>query len=189
MRKQEADIVLHLILIWHYHTLRDLFIQQLKICTNGIWRYSMINCYPKNAWTIYLREELTQVVILFSNAGGAPLNNITNAIISILNGQDYKFPAKPLVDQLNKTIEKVSITEAINEFNKLKSDKELYSYNERELNLLGYTYLRANKIEEAIAIFKLNIQEYPKSWNVYDSYAEALMVNGENEVAIGAQPK
>ena len=132
----------------------------------------------------YIIPQKGQVVILFSNAGGAPLNNITNAIISILNGQDYKFPAKPLVDQLNKTIEKASITEAINEFNKLKNDKELYSYNERELNLLGYTYLRANKIEEAIAIFKLNIQEYPKSWNVYDSYAEALMVNGENEVAI-----
>jgi tetratricopeptide (TPR) repeat protein len=132
----------------------------------------------------YIVPQKGQVVILFSNAGGAPLNNMTNAIINILNDQEYKFPAKPLVDQLNKTIEKASITEAINEFNKLKNDKELYSYNERELNLLGYTYLRANKIEEAIAIFKLNIQEYPKSWNVYDSYAEALLVNGENEGAI-----
>ena len=132
----------------------------------------------------YIVPEKGQVVILFSNAGGAPLNNMTNAIINILNDQEYKFPAKPLVDQLNQTIEKEGVAEAINQFNKLKSDKESYSYNERELNLLGYSYLRANKIEEAIAIFKLNIQEYPKSWNVYDSYAEALMVNGENEGAI-----
>jgi CubicO group peptidase (beta-lactamase class C family) len=132
----------------------------------------------------YIVPEKGHVVILFSNAGGAPLNNITNAIINILNDQEYKFPAKPLVDQLNQTIEKEGVAEAISQFNKLKNDKELYSYNERELNLLGYSYLRANKIEEAIEIFKLNIQEYPKSWNVYDSYAEALMVKGENEGAI-----
>ncbi len=132
----------------------------------------------------YIVPEKGQVVILFSNAGGAPLNNITNAIINILNDQEYKFPAKPLVGQLNQTIEKEGVAEAINQFNKLKSDKELYSYNEGELNQLGYSYLRANKIEEAIEIFKLNIQEYPKSWNVYDSYAEALMVKGENEGSI-----
>ena len=124
------------------------------------------------------------MVILFSNAGGAPLNSITSAIINILNDQEYNFPAKPLVDELNQTIEKEGVEEAISQFNKIKSDKESYSYNERELNLLGYSYLRANKIEEAIAIFKLNIQEYPKSGNVYDSYAEALMVKGENEGAI-----
>ena len=132
----------------------------------------------------YIVPQKGQVVILFSNAGGAPLDNMTNAIINILNDQEYKFPAKPLVDQLNQTIEKEGVAEAINQFNKLKSDKELYSYNEGELNQLGYSYLRANKVEEAIAIFELNIQEYPKSWNVYDSYAEALMVNGENEGAI-----
>jgi CubicO group peptidase (beta-lactamase class C family) len=132
----------------------------------------------------YIIPKIGQVVILFSNAGGAPLDNMTKAIINILNDQEYKYPAKPLVDQLNKTIDKEGVTEAITQFNKLKSDKESYSYNERELNLLGYSYLRTNKIEEAIAIFKLNIQEYPKSGNVYDSYAEALMVKGENEEAI-----
>ena len=132
----------------------------------------------------YIVPQKGQVVILFSNAGGAPLNDMTNAIINILNGQDYKFPAKPLVDQLNKTIKKEGITEAINQFNKLKSDKDLYSYNERELNQLGYDLLRGDKVEEAIAIFELNVKEYPKSWNVYDSYAEALMIKGEKDGAI-----
>jgi CubicO group peptidase (beta-lactamase class C family) len=132
----------------------------------------------------YIVPQKGQVVILFSNAGGAPLNGITDAIINILNGKDFKYPAKPLVDLLDQTIKKQGIAEGIDQFNKLKSDKELYSYNERELNLLGYNYLRANKNEEAIAIFKLNILEYPKSGNVYDSYAEALMAKGENKGAI-----
>ena len=132
----------------------------------------------------YIVPQKGQVVILFSNAGGAPLDNMTNAIINILNDQEYKFPAKPLVDQLNKTLEKEGITEAINQFNELKSDKDLYSYNERELNQLGYDLLRGDKVEEAIAIFELNVKEYPKSWNAYDSYAEALMIKGEKDGAI-----
>ena len=132
----------------------------------------------------YIVPQKGQVVILFSNAGGAPLDNMTNAIINILNDKEYKFPAKPLVDQLNKTLEKEGITEAINQFNELKSDKDLYSYNERELNQLGYDLLRGDKVEEAIAIFELNVKEYPKSWNVYDSYAEALMIKGEKDGAI-----
>ena len=132
----------------------------------------------------YIIPQKGQVVILFSNAGGAPLNNITDAIINILNGQEYKFPPKPLVDQLNETIEKEGITAAISQFDKLKNDKDLYSYSERELNQLGYDLLGVNKVDEALAIFKLNIQEYPKSSNVYDSYAEALMVKGENDGAI-----
>ncbi len=132
----------------------------------------------------YIVPQKGQVVILFSNAGGAPLNNITDAIINILNGQDYKFPAKPLVDQLNQTIEKEGITTAISQFNKLKNDKDLYNYSERELNQLGYDLLSANNVDEALAVFKLNIQEFPKSWNVYDSYAEALMVKGEKDGAI-----
>lgn len=132
----------------------------------------------------YIIPKKGQVVILFSNTGGAPLNGMTDAIIKILNEEDYKFPAKPLVDQLNETIEKEGIAPAISRFNKLKNDKDLYSYSERELNQFGYDLLGANKIDEALAVFKLNIQEFPKSWNVYDSYAEALMVKGENEEAI-----
>jgi len=44
--------------------------------------------------------------------------------------------------------------------------------------------LEAKKINEAIVIFKLNVKEYPDSWNVYDSLGEAYMNNGENKLAI-----
>ena len=33
-------------------------------------------------------------------------------------------------------------------------------------------------------IFKLNAKAFPKSYNVYDSYGEALLENGEQEAAI-----
>ena len=132
----------------------------------------------------YIIPEKRKVVILFSNAGGAPLNQMTVAIISILNGDEYKYPPKPLTDLLVAAIEKEGIGKAIKQFNELKTDKENYSYNERDINSLGYNFLQAKKIREAVEIFKLNVLEFPKSFNAYDSYAEALMSKGDNNGAI-----
>jgi hypothetical protein len=36
----------------------------------------------------------------------------------------------------------------------------------------------------ALEVFKINTLLFPKSFNVYDSYAEALWLAGENELAI-----
>jgi tetratricopeptide (TPR) repeat protein len=44
--------------------------------------------------------------------------------------------------------------------------------------------LRAKKLPEAIAYFKLNVEFYPNSFNVYDSLGEAYMANGDKELAI-----
>jgi tetratricopeptide (TPR) repeat protein len=55
---------------------------------------------------------------------------------------------------------------------------------ESEFNSLGYYLLGKERIGDAIAIFKLNTEVYPTSWNVFDSYAEGLMIGGERELAI-----
>ncbi len=57
------------------------------------------------------------------------------------------------------------------------------------MNNLGYTFLRAKKLPEAIAYFKLNAEFYPNSFNVYDSLGEAYMANGEKELAIANYKK
>jgi hypothetical protein len=44
--------------------------------------------------------------------------------------------------------------------------------------------LGSKKIKEAIAIFKLNVEEYPKSWNVFDSLGDAYVDNGDPQLAI-----
>jgi glyoxylase-like metal-dependent hydrolase (beta-lactamase superfamily II) len=55
-----------------------------------------------------------------------------------------------------------------------------YYIDEREFNALGYRFLQQErKIPEAIAVFEMNTQAFPESWNVWDSLAEAHM-NGED---------
>ena len=75
----------------------------------------------------------------------------------------------------------------ISRYRELKStnfdNKKIYA-NEAELNTLGYLLLRAKKTDDAVAIFKLNVEEYPRSANVYDSLAEAYVATGQKQLAI-----
>jgi tetratricopeptide (TPR) repeat protein len=50
---------------------------------------------------------------------------------------------------------------------------------EAQLNDVGYDYLRAKKIPEAIATFELNADIFPDDWNVWDSLGEAQLGSGD----------
>lgn len=69
-----------------------------------------------------------------------------------------------------------------------KGLSERYGYQidvpERMVNTLGYQYLFQDKLQEAITVFKWNVQHYPGSWNVYDSLGEAYAKKGETRLAI-----
>jgi acetyl esterase/lipase len=66
---------------------------------------------------------------------------------------------------------------------RLNSHKILFE--EGTLNTLGYTLLyRKNRPTDAERIFRINTLAYPHSFNVYDSYAEALMKNNKRKEAI-----
>lgn len=52
------------------------------------------------------------------------------------------------------------------------------------LNRLGYRYLRDDRTEDAIAVFELNTELYPRSANTWDSLGEACMEAGRTEEAI-----
>jgi len=54
---------------------------------------------------------------------------------------------------------------------------------ENVINQLGYQFLFGGKSDEAIAIFKANVERYPASANVYDSLAEAYERNGRIDLA------
>jgi CubicO group peptidase (beta-lactamase class C family) len=65
-----------------------------------------------------------------------------------------------------------------------KSNAKDEAVNEDRLNNLGYEFLAEKKHDAAIALFMLNAEFYPESWNVYDSLAEGYMTRGDRELAI-----
>lgn len=127
------------------------------------------------------------MVVLLNNTGGAPLNFMVDQILNIINEQEFDYPKKGIALALYEKYEDNGIDDAIEYHKKLKSAEQLgVFYTDRsELNMLGYYLMNTkNDLDAAIKIFKLNMEEYPDWFNVYDSYAEALMNKGDNEKAI-----
>jgi tetratricopeptide (TPR) repeat protein len=92
---------------------------------------------------------------------------------------------KSIAETLLQTINEKDLQSAITQYHELKTTQfDSYDFRESELNTLGYQLLDMNKIPEAIEIFKLNVEAYPRSSNVYDSQGEAYMINGDREQAI-----
>jgi CubicO group peptidase (beta-lactamase class C family) len=55
---------------------------------------------------------------------------------------------------------------------------------EQRLNTIGYMLLEAKKNVAALAVFKLNVEFHPDSWNAYDSLADGYAQNGDKDLAI-----
>jgi hypothetical protein len=74
---------------------------------------------------------------------------------------------------------------ALKEYQAVKKlDPNDPSIEENNLNSLGYRYMGNDKLKTSQDIFKINTLLYPNSSNVYDSYAEACMKNGEIDLAL-----
>jgi hypothetical protein len=65
-----------------------------------------------------------------------------------------------------------------------EKDSAILLFTEQQMNRLGYRYLNGGRVQEALILFALNIEAYPHSFNVYDSYAEALMADHQYERAV-----
>jgi beta-lactamase regulating signal transducer with metallopeptidase domain len=70
-------------------------------------------------------------------------------------------------------------------FKKLKQAPEgEYVFKEHEFNSLGYAFLYVEMTDEAIAVLKINVKQYPDSWNCYDSLGEAYTVAKKYDEAV-----
>jgi CubicO group peptidase (beta-lactamase class C family) len=122
-------------------------------------------------------------IILLNNTGGAPLHPLSEAINGILNNQPYDLPKKSVAHSLFKKIKAEGLNKGLTFYESVKDVKE-YILHEHEMNLMGYELLALDKKKAALAVFKLNVEAFPNSSNVYDSYGEALMKLGDKSAAI-----
>ena len=122
-------------------------------------------------------------IVLLNNTGGAPLDQMINAIAAILYDKSYDLPKRSVAYSLADRMEKAGTPASLVYYDEIKASSGYY-LNENEMNGTGYQFLQAGKVNEAVAIFKLNTQAFPKSSNVYDSYGEALMTQGNKTEAL-----
>lgn len=69
-------------------------------------------------------------------------------------------------------------------YRELKGRYQPDAMQEPILNQVGYALLRWNRVADAVAAFKLNVEAYPNSWNAHDSLAEGYATSGDRAKAI-----
>src|ERR1044072_7005675 len=134
--------------------------------------------------TIVRFPQEKNLIVMLDNTGTGNLDRLSESIAKILYNQPYEHPKMSIVALLAKTIAEKGIEAGVAQYRDLKANQSAtYDFAEPELNQLGYQLLRSGKRREAIEIFKLNVEAYPKAANTYDSLAEAYVAVNERDLA------
>lgn len=128
--------------------------------------------------------------IMFTNGGSG--NKVYGQIIcEWINwvSQEELFDDCTTSPSVSKKIKQILDTKGVNDikasfFDLKNNHSDNYNFSEDDLNELGYYYLSKNNIAFALAVFEINVEAFPNSFNVYDSYGEALLKHGEKKKAI-----
>lgn len=124
------------------------------------------------------------VVVTNGSNGGAVHQQLWCDWVESMTGNRPDCP-KPISTVLVGTLLAGDVETAIRRYRRLKAERpDGYRFGQWELNGLGYALLRRDRVDDAIAIFELNVEEYPEAANPWDSLGEAYMVAGNRERAI-----
>jgi predicted transcriptional regulator YdeE len=120
-------------------------------------------------------------VMANSNNGIALANHIIEGVVKQY-GWSYKPQPEAPWDELLLLTKLKGADAALRRDDELKSKAGVD--NEQTLNILGYMLLYGGREADGLRVFQKNVEEYPKSSNVYDSLGEAYMKMGQKDQAI-----
>lgn len=90
-----------------------------------------------------------------------------------IDRKDILDPSEPFAKKIHQRYEDIS---------------QLFGYEvkppEKEINLWGYRFLQRKQFQKAEDFFKMNIYNYPESFNVYDSYGDFFVATGDKAKAV-----
>jgi CubicO group peptidase (beta-lactamase class C family) len=129
------------------------------------------------------RREL--VVLLDNTSPSGNLEELAAGLFSILHGIKPQQPRMPIGEVVWQAVDKASAAEGLARYRALKATKaNEYDFSEDQLNGVGYRLLGAGRVADAIEIFKLNVEMFPRAANPYDSLGEAYLASGNKELAL-----
>jgi CubicO group peptidase (beta-lactamase class C family) len=131
------------------------------------------------AYIVYPNDDLAIVVL--TNLGGGSPEDFIDELAGCYN------PAVAAADPmtyLRIQLRKQGYDKAVAIYNEARKKDPAFKPGEYDMNDWGYRLLASGHGKESVSVFKLNVVLYPESWNVYDSYGEALMKTGQKEEAI-----
>jgi tetratricopeptide (TPR) repeat protein len=86
-----------------------------------------------------------------------------------------------------ETAGREGIAAAVGQYHDLRQryyGKGVYDFSEGMLNRLGYRFVGDGKADEALVIFRLNVEQFPEASNTWDSLADVYATQGDTVRAI-----
>jgi CubicO group peptidase (beta-lactamase class C family) len=127
------------------------------------------------------------VAMMTNSDAGLAMASFLEESIAKEYGWHYTMQRSP-VDVLWLVANARGTTTAIQKYEDLKKSSAK-GLDENTLLQVAYQILFAGKTDDALQVFKLQVQDYPKYWNSYDSIGEAYMKAGQKDLAIANYEK
>lgn len=146
--------------------------------------------YHSGGWlsftTYFLRGiEEDKCLVILTNSGGLHAGAIIDGLTNILYDNPADLPLLSIREVMGKEVADNGVEAAVTQYRKIKTGRAAeFRMDESELNLLGYELLWDDRVDDAAAILKLNLEGFPKSANAYDSYGDALLAKGDTVGAL-----
>jgi len=161
---------------WYFSVSYKLFVDHEGFCWEGIG-------IPADIYQANTEEDIKQ-----------GHDKVLELAVSLLETCELKLQQensslKEIRESLAKTftnaISERGIDFAIKIFNNAKSgNPDTYYIDQEEFEILGQKLLRSKKVQEAIEVFKIIVQEFPESWKAYDGLGDAYLKNDELDLAL-----
>ena len=114
------------------------------------------------------------------------ISNSNNEVIGIILSAGTEFRrGEPVTNAVEQVLKDSGIEAGLNKYDEIKmSGNNEYLFSEQMLHQLGHSLLKENRIDEAIKVFKKNVQEYPDSFMAHDALAETYLMAGNSNMAV-----
>ncbi len=132
--------------------------------------------------SLFVDPERRRAIVVMTNIAGG---DGTALRIHLMDPAKFPRP-KPSVGRAVASVYRAAgLQPAIQRYHTLRETApEGWRFDEQELNSVGYWLLGRKIIEDAIAIFRLNVEMYPEAPNPHDSLGDAYLAAGRLQDAI-----
>jgi ankyrin repeat protein len=108
----------------------------------------------------------------------------TASLIPSSDAQEKATTGESAAGIIESVFQAAGLDAAVQKFKELRSTPPgRYEFKENEFNSFGYRLIRQGRFAEAVRVFGMNVEMFPKSANVYDSLSEGYLYLGDRDKA------
>jgi CubicO group peptidase (beta-lactamase class C family) len=143
---------------------------------------------------VWLDPRAQRAVVYFANSSTGlsiarrvlAFTGTTHAALAFMGYETYDASSRKIRHAIEAAVRLRGAAGGLSTYDSLKQELDASGFPETLLNNLGYRFLALNRPHDAVALFKRNVQEFPKSSNAFDSLGDGLAAIGASDEAIAS---